>query len=139
MPRLTILRGVLALWVLWHLVYGLLSTFWPEAGAKSIGWTASGGWDADLITMSTQYGMVMLLLAGMYLVMALDPLRYLGLVWVAIGEQVLGVVYALYIYANFGQVTVAQLLLQGAINVVVIIVFLLLWSGLRGQAREAAS
>ena len=134
MQRLTIFRALLAVWVLWHLVFGLLSTFAPETGARVIGWTAQGGWDSTLITMSTQYGMVMLLLAGVYLLMALEPLRYLGMTAVAIAEQVLGIAYAFYIYAQFGQLTIAQLLIQGAINVVVIVLFALFWSGLREQA-----
>lgn len=136
MTRLTVLRLVMALWVLWHLVFGLLATFAPDIGANAVGWSASGGWSDELITMSGQYGMVMLLLAGMYLLMALEPLRYLGLLSVAIAEQILGILYAIGIYIQFGELTLAQLLVQGAINVVICVIFALLWSGLAPSARE---
>ena len=137
MNRLTALKGILWLWVLWHLVFGLLSTFAPETGASLVGWTAAGGWDAELITMSTQYGMVMVLLALVFLITALDPLRYLALIWVAVAEQVLGMVYAGYIYVQFGQLTIPQMLLQAGINAIVIIVFIALWLGLRDRRPQA--
>jgi hypothetical protein len=139
MSRLAILRAVLGLWVLWHIAFGVLATFWPEAGANAVGWSAAGGWDAELITMSTQYGMVMVLLAAMYALMLIEPLRYLGLIWVAVGEQLLGIVYAGYIYANWGQITPTQLAVQTVVNLVVVLVFILLWSGLRGQTPRAAA
>ncbi len=135
MQRLNILKGILWLWVLWHLVFGLLASFAPEWGAKTVGWTAEGGWDAELITMSTQYGMVMVLLALVFLIAALDPLRYLGLIWVAVAEQVLGMAYALYIYVQFGQITIPQMMLQAGINTVVVVVFILLWLGLRNSRQ----
>ena len=136
MNRLTMLKGVLWLWVVWHLVFGLLATFAPELGASAVGWSAEGGWSPELITMSTQYGMVMVLLALMFLIMALKPLRYLGLVWVAVAEQVLGMAYAGYIYAKFGQITIPQMMLQAGINTIVVIVFIMLWLGLR-DSRQA--
>jgi len=135
MNRLTMLKGVLWLWVVWHLGFGLLATFAPEAGASAVGWTAEGGWDAELITMSTQYGMVMVLLALMFLVMALNPLQYLALIWVAVAEQVLGMAYAGYIYVLFGQITIPQMMLQAGINTVVAIVFIMLWLGLRDSRQ----
>lgn len=135
MNRLKILTGILWVWVAWHLVFGLLSTFAPEAGASAVGWTAAGGWTAELITMSTQYGMVMVLLAIMFAIMALNPLQYLGLIWVAVAEQVLGVIYAAYIYVQFGQLTIPQMLLQAGINGVVVILFVVLWLGLRNDAQ----
>jgi hypothetical protein len=138
MDRLKVLKAILWLWVAWHLVFGLLSTFAPEIGANAVGWTAEGGWDDELVTMSTQYGMVMVLLALMFLIMALKPLRYLGLIWVAVAEQVLGMVYAGYIYINFGQLTMGQMLLQAGINTVVIIVFIMLWLGLKDSYQPRA-
>ncbi len=135
MNRLRIFTAVLWLWAVWHLVFGLLSTFAPEAGAAAVGWTAAGGWTAELITMSTQYGMVMVLLALMFAIMALNPLQHLNLVWVAVAEQVLGVVYAAYIYVQFGQLTIPQMLLQAGINGVVVILFVVLWLGLRDEAK----
>ncbi len=131
MKRLSIMTALLWVWAAWHLGFGLLSTFAPEIGAQAVGWTATGGWDPELITMSTQYGMVMVLLAIMFMIMAFDPLRYLTLVWVAVAEQVLGVVYAAYIYVKFGQITIAQMLLQAGINSVVVLLFVVLWLGLR--------
>ena len=137
MKRLTVLTSLLWLWAAWHLGFGLLSTFAPEAGASAVGWTAAGGWTPELITMSTQYGMVMVLLALMFMIMALDPLRYLSLIWVAVAEQGLGVVYAAYIYVKFGQLTIPQMLLQAGINSVVVLLFVVLWLGLR-DARSSS-
>lgn len=138
MSRLAIMTAVLWLWVAWHLAFGVLATFAPELGASAVGWTAAGGWSAELVTMSTQYGMVMLLLALMFAIMALDPLRYLNLIWVAVAEQVLGVIYAAYIYIQFGQLTIPQMLLQAGINAVVVIVFVVLWLGLRDAQSQPA-
>ena len=139
MDRLKIMTGILWLWALWHLGFGLLSTFAPEAGAAAVGWTADGGWSAELITMSTQYGMVMVLLAVMFVIMALNPLQYLDLIWVAVAEQVLGVLYAAYIYVQFGQLTIPQMLLQAGINSVVVILFVVLWLGLRDARPQPAT
>ncbi len=139
MNRLTLLKGILWLWVVWHLIFGLLASFAPEIGANAIGWTAVGGWDAELITMSTQYGMVMVLLALMFMIMALNPLRHLSLIWVAVAEQALGMAYAGYIYVKFGQLTIPQMMLQAGINTVVIIVFLFLWLGLRDSHSQSAA
>lgn len=137
MDRLSILKGLLWLWVVWHLAFGLLASFAPELGANAVGWTAAGGWDAELITMSNQYGMVMVLLALVFLIAALDPLRYLGLIWVGVAEQVLGMAYAGYIYVQFGQLTMAQMLLQAGINTVVVIIFVVLWLGLKDRQQTA--
>ena len=90
MNRLPILKSLFWVWFGWHLIFGLLSTFAPEAGASAVGWRVAGGWSNELITMSTQYGMAMVLLAGVFAIAALDPLKYLSLVWVAVAEQVLG-------------------------------------------------
>jgi len=139
MSRLSLLRAVLGIWVLWHLVFGFLSTFMPEAGANAVGWSAAGGWDAALRTMSTQYGMVMVLLAGMYLTMMLEPLRYLGLIWVAVAEQILGIAYAGYIFVTMGQLTVTQMAFQAAINLAIVAVFIMLWSGLKARTPHAAA
>lgn len=132
-----VLRVVLGIWVLWHLAFGLLSTFAPDTGARLTGWSPEGGWSADMIALSTQYGMVMLLLALVYALMMTDPLRYLGLLWAAIGEQALGIAYAGYIYTNIGQVTLPQVAVQAGINVVIIALFLGFWARLRPHARPA--
>ncbi len=135
----TALQVILGLWVLWHLAFGVLATFAPDTGARITGWSPEGGWTTDMLAMSTQYGMVMLLLAVMYAVMAADPLRYLGLLWVAIAEQVLGIAYAVYIYFNIGGVTVPQVAIQAGINVVIIALLFGFWSSLRGRSETAAA
>ena len=132
--KLAILKAGLALWVLWHLAFGLLSTFSPQFGAELVGWTAPDGWNAELHAMSKQYGMVMLLLAGVYLIMLFDPLRYLSFLWIAVGEQILGIAYGAYIFAVLGQLTEGQLLLQVGVNVALIAGMFLLWRGLRPSA-----
>ncbi len=130
----TTLQAVLGLWVLWHLVFGVFATVAPDTGARLTGWSPEGGWTGDMLAMSTQYGMVMLLLALVYAVMLGDPLRYLGLIWVAIGEQALGIAYALYIYVAIGQVTVPQLAVQSGVNLAFIVLFLGFWARLRARA-----
>ncbi len=138
MNRLKILTGICWLWALWHLVFGVLSTIAPEVGAAAVGWSPDGGWRTDVITVSTQYGMVMVVLAVMFVIMALNPLRYLGLIWVAVAEQVLGVLFAAYIYVQFGQLTIPQMLLQAGVNGVVVILFVVLWLGLRDAQPQPA-
>ncbi len=138
MNRLSVLKSLFWVWAAWHLIFGLLSTFTPELGASAIGWEAAGGWSNELITMSTQYGMAMVLLAGVFAIAALDPLKYLSFVWVAVAEQVLGVLYAAYIYVLFGQLTMSQMLVQAAINSVVVAIFIILWLGLREDGGKLA-
>jgi len=139
MNRLSVLKGLLWVWVLWHLAFGLLATFAPEFGAAAVGWRAPEAWSAELTSMSTQYGMVMVLLALMFLIMARNPLQHLDLIWVAVAEQVLGILYAAYIYVQFGQLTIPQMLIQAAINLAVVALFMVLWRGLKnGEARRPA-
>ena len=135
MTRLTVLKGLLWLSAVWHLAHGLVSTFAPEAGAQAVGWTAEGGWDAELIAMSSQYGMSMMVLAVMFVVMALNPLRHLDLIWVPIAERVFGILYAIY-YVLVGHLTIPQIPTQSAINAAVIIIFLILWQGLKKDVPE---
>lgn len=131
----TTLQALLGIWVVWHLVFGVLATLAPETGAAITGWSPDAGWTADLLAMSTQYGMVMLLLALVYAVMMFDRLRYLGLIWVAIGEQALGIAYAIYIYMAIGTVTVPQLAIQSLINLAIIAILFAFWTKLHGHAR----
>ncbi len=138
MNRQSIMKSLFWLWAGWHLIFGLLSTFTPKLGAQAIGWVAEGGWSPELITMSTQYGMTMVLLAGVFAIAALDPLTYLSLVWVAVAEQVLGVLYAGYIYVLYGQLTISQMVVQAAINTVVVALFVVLWLGLREGGGKLA-
>jgi len=135
----TALQVILVLWVLWHLAFGVLATFAPDTGARLTGWSPAGGWTGDMFAMSTQYGMVMLLLALVYAVMAADPLRYLGMLWVAIAEQVLGIAYAAYIFFSIGGVTVPQVAVQSGINLVIIALFFGFWVNLRSRAQTAAA
>ncbi len=131
------LQIILVLWVLWHLAFGVLATFAPDTGARLTGWSPEGGWTADMLAMSTQYGMVMLLLAAVYAVMVSDPLRYLGMLWVAVAEQLLGIAYAVYIYFNIGGVTASQVAIQAGINVVFIALFIAFWANLRSRTSTA--
>lgn len=136
MSRLAILKVGLVVWVLWHLVFALLATFAPETGGNLVGWQPAGGWNPELFAMSKQYGMCMLLIALVFLIMLLDPIRYLAFIWIAIAEQVLGILYGFYIYSALDQLTTTQLVIQAAVNAALIVGMLALWSGLR---RSAAS
>lgn len=131
MSRLGVLKIGLWVWVIWHFAFALLATFAPQAGAALVGWTPVDGWNAELLAMSKQYGMTMLLLGAVFLIMLVDPLRYLSFIWVAIGEQVLGILYGFYIYTALGQLTTTQLIGQAAVNGALIVGMYLLWSGLR--------
>ncbi|MGP1253415.1 MAG: hypothetical protein ACTS10_03305 [Kiloniellales bacterium] len=131
MSRLALFKIGLLVWALWHFVFALLSTFAPEAGGTLVGWAPAGGWDAELRSMSKQYGMSMLLLGLVFLIMLLDPLRYLAFIWIAIAEQAVGIFYGTYIYVVLGQLTTTQLLIQAAVNAALIVGMLALWSGLR--------
>ena len=136
MSRLALFKIGLLVWAIWHFAFALLSTFTPEAGGTLVGWAPAGGWDAELRSMSKQYGMSMLLLGLVFLIMLLDPLRYLAFIWIAIAEQVVGIFYGTYIYVVLGQLTTTQLLIQAAVNAALIVGMLALWSGLR-RAPEA--
>lgn len=136
MTKLSILKVGLVIWVLWHLGFAYLSTFAPQLGADIVGWSTPDGWSDELLAMSKQYGMVMFLLAGVYAVMLLDPLRYLSFIWVAIGEQILGIAYGFYIFALLGQLTVFQLSGQLITNTILVIGMLVLWSGLRSESQK---
>ena len=139
MSKLAILKIGLVLWVLWHLGFGYLATFAPQLGADIVGWSTPDGWNDELLAMSKQYGMVMVLLAGVYLIMLLDPLRYLDFIWIAIAEQVLGIAYGVYIFMQIGQLTPVQLTIQVAVNAVLILGMFMLWQGLRPAARAQTS
>lgn len=139
MATLMILRVGLVAWVIWHAAFGLLSTFAPELGGDIVGWSPVGGWDTELIAMSKQYGMVMLLLAAVYLIMLLDPARYIDFIWVAIAEQLLGIAYGAYIYSMIGQLSTTQLGVQVATNLVLIVGMVLLWTRLRRRATPVAA
>ena len=134
----TTLQVTLAIWVLWHLVFGLLATISPETGARITGWSPEAGWTTDLFTMSTQYGMAMLVIAGVYTVMLFEPLKYLNMLWIAIGELGLGIVYASYIYASGGNVTIPQLAIQGGVNLVLMAFLFALWKGLNARRHKTS-
>jgi hypothetical protein len=88
-----------------------------------------------MVGLSTQYGMLMVLLAGVYAIMAAQPLHYLRLLWIAVGEQLLGIAYAVYLYFTLGNVTTGQVLVQASVNVVVASLFLGFWFQLADPAR----
>lgn len=139
MTALTVLRIALFIWIAWHAVFGLLATFAPQFGAQIVGWAPAGGWNGELLAMSKQYGMVMLLLAAVYLVMLLDPVRYVDFIWVAVIEQALGIAYGAYIYAMLGQLTELQLVAQLATNLALIAGMVVLWGRLRQGVPQAAT
>lgn len=127
----TTLKALLALWMLWHLAFGLLATFAPDTGARLSGWAPEAGWSSDMMALSTQYGMVMLLLAMLYGIMALNPMRYLQMLSVAVSEQLLGIAYAVYLFNGIWNITPTQLAVQGVINLLIIGLFVMFWLKLR--------
>lgn len=139
MSLVTVLRIVFVVWAAWHLGFGVLSTFAPQTGAAVTGWTPEAGWTADLVAMSTQYGMVMMLLGLMFLIMAFDPVRLVALVWVAVAEQVLGIAYGAYLTVTVGQPTPGQLAVQAIANILVMAVLITLWRLVRQRTAAPAS
>jgi hypothetical protein len=130
------LQILLGIWVAWHLAFGLLATFLPDTGARLSGWSPEGGWNGDMLALSTQYGMVMLLLALVYAIALVDPVRYIRMLWVAIAEQAFGIAYAVYIYFGIGNVTLGQVGIQSVINVAVIALLVTFWSKRRAGAVQ---
>ncbi len=120
------IQGVLVIWALWEIINATLSTFAPQQGASFVSWTPKAGWNGDLVLMSQQYGMVMFVLAAVYLIVATNPLRYRALIWVAVAEQGLGLAYALASVIGTHTLTVSQFVTQAAINIVIAAMFLLL-------------
>jgi hypothetical protein len=120
------LQGLLILWALWEIVNAALSTFAAQLGASFVGWTPKGGWTSDLYSMSQQYGMVLFILAAVYLLIATDPVRYRAFVWIPIGEQLIGLAYGIYGVAGNHTLTGAQFITQVVINLVVAALFYLL-------------
>jgi hypothetical protein len=120
------LQGLLVVWAVWELLNAALSTFAAPQGASFVGWAPKGGWTADLFSMSQQYGMVLFLLAAVYLLIAVDPQRYRAFVWIPIAEQGLGVVYGVFGLFGSHTITGAQFITQVVINLVVAALFYLL-------------
>lgn len=120
------LRGLLILWAIWEIINGALSTFAAPLGATFVAWVPKGGWTSDLYAMTQQYGMVLFLLAAVYLLIATDPVRYRAFVWIPIGEQVLGIAFGIYEVAGNHTLTGSQFVTQVVINLVVAALFYLL-------------
>ncbi|MBD5633313.1 MAG: hypothetical protein IAI49_02440 [Candidatus Eremiobacteraeota bacterium] len=120
------LQGLLILWALWEVVNASLSTFASSLGASFVGWVPKNGWTGDLYSMSQQYGMVLFILAAVYVLIATDPLRYRAFVWIPIGEQAIGIAYALYGLLGGHTMTGSQFVTQAIVNVVVAALFYLL-------------
>ena len=76
--------------------------------------------------MSQQYGMVLFILAGVYLLIASDPVRYRAFIWIPIAEQIIGIAYAIYGTVGAHTMTGAQLATQVVINLVIAVLFYLL-------------
>lgn len=120
------LQGLLVVWALWELLNATLSTFAGPLGATFVGWVPKGGWTGDLFSMTQQYGMVLFLLGAVYLLVAIDPAKYRVFVWIPIGEQAIGIAYALYGWLGAHTNTGQQFATQVVINVVVAALFFLL-------------
>jgi len=135
------IQSLLVLWALWEFVNASLSTFAGPLGATFVGWVPKGGWTGDLYSMSQQYGMVLFLLGGVYLLTATDPHRFRLFIWVPIAEQIVGIAYATYGLVGAHTMTGQQLATQVSINVVVAVLFYLLRPsstvGRAGDLREA--
>jgi hypothetical protein len=120
------IQSLLVLWALWECINAALSTFAGPLGATFVAWIPKGGWTSDLYAMSQQYGMVLFVLAGVYLLIASDPVRYRAFIWIPIGEQIIGIAYATYGLVGAHNMTGAQLATQITINVVIAVLFYLL-------------
>ena len=134
------LQGLLIVWGIWELLNASLSTFAGPLGATFVGWIPKGGWSADLTSMTQQYGMVLFLLGAVYILTATDVSRYRAFVWIPIGEQIVGLAYALYGLVGAHTMTASQFATQSAINVVVAALFYLLrpsTTAASGNARTA--
>jgi hypothetical protein len=120
------IQSLLVLWALWECVNAALSTFAGPLGATFVAWVPKGGWTSDLYAMSQQYGMVLFILAAVYLLIASDPVRYRTFIWIPIGEQIIGIAYATYGFVGAHTMTGGQLATQITINLVVAVLFYLL-------------
>ena len=134
------LQGLLIVWGIWEFLNASLSTFAGPLGATFVGWIPKGGWTADLYSMSQQYGMVLFLLGAVYVLIATDVARYRAFVWIPIGEQAIGIAYALYGLVGAHTMTGAQFATQAIVNVIIAALFYLLRpnaSALVGGVRTA--
>ncbi len=120
------LAGLLILWAIWEIVNAALSTFAAPLGASFVGWVPKGGWTSDLFSMSQQYGMVLFLLAAVYLLIATDVRKYRAFVWIPIGEQLIGLAFGVYGVAGNHTLSGSQFATQVVINIVVAALFFLL-------------
>jgi len=120
------IQSLLVLWALWECINATLSTFAGPLGATFVGWVPKGGWTGDLYSMSQQYGMVLFILAAVYLLIASDPIRYRTFIWIPIGEQIIGIAYATYGLVGAHTMTGPQLATQVTINLVIAAIFYLL-------------
>jgi hypothetical protein len=135
MNRRRVLQGLLALWGVWEVLNAALSMFAPAAGASLVGWVANWN-DPQLFAMSQQYGLAMFLLGAVYLIAATDPVRYRVVVWLVVAEQVLGILLGAYNTFGLNQLTTTQFITQVVINVVVMVIFLIVGTGLTPDTME---
>lgn len=126
MNQKRVLQGLLVLWGVWNLLNGLLSTFAQQAGANLVGWAPAQGWTPDLVAMTQQYGMVLLLLGAVYLITATDPVRYQLFIWIVIAEQIIGILFSAYAAFGQAQITTGQFVTQAVVNLVVLALFFIL-------------
>jgi len=131
------IQSLLVLWALWEIINAALSTFAAPLGATFVAWIPKGGWTSDLYSMSQQYGMVLFILAAVYLLIASDPVRYRTFIWIPIGEQIIGIAYAIYGLVGAHTMTGGQLATQVVINLVIAVLFYLLRPGTMQQKAVA--
>lgn len=118
--------AVFTIWAFWHGAFGALASFAPDAGGRLVGWVPASGWTPELLAMSHQYGLAMLVLAGVYLMAARDPARYRDVFWIAVGEQVLGILFTTWTVFVLAQASASALVFQVAVNLAAIVLLLVM-------------
>lgn len=126
MKSLKPMQALFFIWAGWELVNGVLSMFAAPLGGSLVSWAPKSGWNADLLAMSQQYGLAMIVLGIVYLVVATNPMRYLAFVWVVVAEQLLGIVITAYETFGTHSQTLQQFLTQVTVNTIIAAVFILL-------------
>ncbi len=120
------LRAAFVFWGAWELANAGLATFAPNLGARMVGWDPAFGWNSDVLAMSQQYGMTMFLLGFAYLLAATNPVRYAPFVWVAVAEQVLGILIGFNDAFVSHSAAPGQFLIFVIVNSVIAAIFILL-------------
>ncbi|MBC8042074.1 MAG: hypothetical protein IAF08_01400 [Rhizobacter sp.] len=117
MNKTKVLQALLWFWAACEFINALLSTFFLDAGAGIYGFAS---WVENPQTRFTfhQYGMVLFVLATIYVIIATDVVKYERLLWVIIAEQIIGAVFSVQGYMA-GVLTVSQLAFILTIQVII--------------------